>query len=370
LSLVRTDVDVSRLLRSAVRRYYEQRRIDVPDLPKREFGYSVERGRKIQTRHVSFADAREFNTFLRREAPLYVSYSVALYRRPSAKDYSDAGYLGADWVFEFDMEHIIAGDVIYCPKCGGVYYGEELLFSDPSKCPKCGSDTHVLRVPDPKRFSTPKKYTLRLIRILREDFGLSRESIRINFSGNRGFHIHVIDEEWEEFPPEARVEIAQYISLSEIDPCQIVESVSGHPAILYVGGIHKRLADMLMPRFPHAVVGERVVFDVDMHTFRRALEAAMESIAVPIDIHTTTDVRRLIRVPDTVHGGTGLVAKRIDHDELMSFNPYKDAVLPIGHTITAYVKYLPEIEWMGERYGPYEDETVELPVTLVLYLTS
>ncbi len=361
-----TRVDIDQLLRSAIRRYYEQTFVTVPDLPKREFGYSMERGRKIQTRHVSFKSPKEFNAFLRREAPFYVSYSVALYRTPSAKDFEEAGFLGADWVFEFDMEYITKDDVIYCPKCDKVYHGEELMFSDPSRCPSCGADTVIVRVPDPRRFFVAKRYTNRLIKLLREDFGVKDDEIKVNFSGNRGFHIHVISEEWEGIPPENRDELASYLT-ADVDPTMIVaEDDAG--VFLYSFGIHGRIARHLMSRFPYSVVGDRVYFSIDRNTAIKAVEEALSKVALPIDVHTTTDIHRLIRVPNSIHGSTGLIAKTIE--DLEEFNPYKDAVLPIRHTVTARVRYLPEIEWAGEKYGPYENETVELPVTLVLYLTA
>jgi len=46
----------------------------------------------------------------------------------------------------------------------------------------------------------------------------------------------------------------------------------------------------------------------------------------PIDEPVTTDTRRLIRLPGTLHGGSGLVVTPVDRDDLDAFDPLRDAV--------------------------------------------
>jgi len=52
--------------------------------------------------------------------------------------------------------------------------------------------------------------------------------------------------------------------------------------------------------------------------------AAAES--APIDEPVTTDTHRLIRLPKTLHGGSGLVVTPLDRDELDAFDPLQDAI--------------------------------------------
>jgi len=52
----------------------------------------------------------------------------------------------------------------------------------------------------------------------------------------------------------------------------------------------------------------------------------IEKQAAPIDEPVTTDTRRLIRLPGTLHGGTGFVVRRIERDALDDFDPLEDAV--------------------------------------------
>jgi len=56
------------------------------------------------------------------------------------------------------------------------------------------------------------------------------------------------------------------------------------------------------------------------------VERVIETQTAPIDEPVTTDTHRLIRLPKTLHGGSGLVVTPIDRDELDAFDPLVDAV--------------------------------------------
>ena len=56
-----------------------------------------------------------------------------------------------------------------------------------------------------------KDHVSRLIGFLTNDFGVSSAGIRVYFSGNRGYHLHVDDERFEGMEPSARAEIANYV---------------------------------------------------------------------------------------------------------------------------------------------------------------
>ena len=364
--ILETPLDIDKVLLSAIRRYYTQTKILIDDIPHREFGYSYDRSRKIQTRHKSFATQKDLQTFLQKDPPYYISYSIAGYRLPSAKDFSNKGLLYVDWVFEFDMEQLMPEDILVCESCKTFYFGDEFL-SRPRKCPKCNKDLKIYQIPNPNRFRIAKRNTSKLIKILTDEFGIPKQNISINYSGNRGFHIHIRDEEWGQMPKEAREEIAHYILADLVQPEYIVQIVDGRPA-LYTFGLPGRIFQVVARKISYEILGDIAILNTDIKTAYHEIEKALPLISIPIDISTTMDIHRLIRVPDSVHGGTGLIAKTID--DLSEFNPYSDAVLPINTRVETKVRYLPKISWAGETYGPYENETVELPVTLLFFLTQ
>jgi DNA primase small subunit len=53
---------------------------------------------------------------------------------------------------------------------------------------------------------------------------------------------------------------------------------------------------------------------------------AVERDSAPIDEPVTTDVNRLIRLPGSLHGGTGLAVRPVERDDIGAFDPLVDAV--------------------------------------------
>jgi DNA primase small subunit len=70
----------------------------------------------------------------------------------------------------------------------------------------------------------------------------------------------------------------------------------------------------------------------------------------PIDEPVTTDTNRLIRLPGSLHGGSGLAVQRIERDAIEAFDPLSDAVPETfrGHEITVDVTEPGEVEFDGE----------------------
>ncbi|SVD73115.1 uncharacterized protein METZ01_LOCUS425969, partial [marine metagenome] len=54
----------------------------------------------------------------------------------------------------------------------------------------------------------------------------------------------------------------------------------------------------------------------------RLVRRALKDITVLPDEPVTGDIHRLIRLPGSLHGGTGLVVKILNVDELEKFDPY------------------------------------------------
>jgi DNA primase small subunit len=63
-----------------------------------------------------------------------------------------------------------------------------------------------------------------------------------------------------------------------------------------------------------------------LHLARRLLAEAVAEDEAPIDEPVTTDVNRLIRLPGSLHGGSGLAVTPIDRAEITAFDPLSDAV--------------------------------------------
>jgi DNA primase small subunit len=95
---------------------------------------------------------------------------------------------------------------------------------------------------------------------------------------------------------------------------------------------------------------------------------AIKRETVAIDTVVTTDIHRLIRMPETLHGKTGLKKTRIDADKLKDFDPLRDAIAFREGTITVHINDAQQIRLGEQVYGPYRNETVRLPTAVAVFL--
>jgi len=88
-----------------------------------------------------------------------------------------------------------------------------------------------------------------------------------------------------------------------------------------------------------------------------------------IDTVVTTDIHRLIRMPGTLNGKTGLKATMLSLDELENFDPFNEPVVFEGNQ-RVYVKTAPEIRVRDMRFGPFTNEEVEIPLAAAILLAA
>src|SRR5467141_5145546 len=97
-----------------------------------------------------------------------------------------------------------------------------------------------------------------------------------------------------------------------------------------------------------------------MSTWKTLVSKAVEKKSAKIDTVVTTDIHRLIRMPGTLNGHTGLLAMKVREERLDEFDPFTEPVAFHGQ-ITIKVEESPSFRLGEERFGPYHDEIVELP---------
>ena len=89
-----------------------------------------------------------------------------------------------------------------------------------------------------------------------------------------------------------------------------------------------------------------------------------------IDEPVTSDIKRLIRLPQSLHGKTGLRVVPMDRDTLGAFEPLRDAVPSVfpENGIEVFVKGRREGTLKGQRY---ELEGIcEVPMYLAIFLIA
>lgn len=385
-------------------KYYEKSFVQsVPQIEKREFGIG-EFGKKISSRHLSFKSDNEFNVFLRQNTPFFVSYSPAYYSFPSARPMEAKGFLKSDLAYEFDADDIptdckLEHDSWKC-QCG--QSGKGRL----KNCPSCGSGVKLDEWVCPECLLETKKQALRLVGFFEKDLGITN-GIFFNYSGSKGYHVHVRKEELLGLSASARVEIVDYLTANSLDPklhgfyyskeSKRFIAPRRKNSVGWAARIYERLEDFftlepqrlavaagISVKSAQQVISERKKFTESLgsgflHPLPQnktekfwigLLSMAIEEEKLLLDRQTSIDIRKILRVPDSLHGSTGLLAKRLSFDELKSFSPLDDSIVFGDTTIKLKSVNAPRFYLGQKQWGPFEEQEVELPEFVAAYLVA
>jgi DNA primase small subunit len=389
--------------------YYRDNANTIP-LPtsykKREFGFILfDKG--VMLRHKAFLEPRFFRNFIKSITPSDVYHSAAYYSYPD-REMEKKEWIGADLIFDIDFDHIhspceVEHEYWTCERCYQASVGPS-----PSICSQCGS----------KKFKKgawlcetclelAKSEALKLLDFLIHDFGFPPQDVTVCFSGHRGYHIHVEREEIKPLDQDARKEIVDYVlgtglkislhGLMEVsrktgkkvigpdlkDPGWSGKIARGVYDILVsytlnqlqeINGINQNIASLLHTHRDEILntwsTGNpwRSIKGIGIKTWEKLVEISVANQAAAIDTVVTTDTHRLIRMPLTLHGKTGLKVICTPSKSLERLDPLKDAIAFKKDSLKVYVKAAHRFRIGEERYGPYKQETVELPMAAAIYL--
>jgi DNA primase small subunit len=381
-----------------------------PELEAREFGYGVF-GRKISNRNMAFSSRGEFNNFLRTQVPFFVSYSSALYKFPLRRPMEAKQLFAADLVYEFDADDLPTQckqghDSWECPKCGKKGGGRQL------QCDECGSATRLEEWFCPECLGVARDKVFSLLEFLENDFGFS-EGISINFSGRAGYHVHVRSDSIRQLPNSARIELIDYLTangLSIFSHFKKESTFFSFPGLrgnagwpqrilselvrLLEEGDAERISTMGRISLPEAkrLVRERKTIIESIRErstipsifgrvsstgesksdrfWQEFLNSIVARIA-PIDRQTSVDLNKIVRVPETLHGETGLVSRELSKEALKGFNPFDDAIaFSANATVRVFISKAPSFYLSGQWFGPFERQEAELPLCAAIFLLA
>lgn len=301
-------------------------------------------------RHISFTRKEELDAFFRQRAPMHAYHSSAYYSEPSLQPMGEKvkTWMGADLIFDLDADHI--------PNAEQLSYVEQL--------------------------EKVKKEMIRLVEdFLIKDLGFKKDGIELFFSGGRGYHAHIRDPSVLSMDSRDRRQLVDYITGNNLDFDVLFpgskrkrnfrnRSHGGWVTKIYEGK-DKLLKELLsLPDNRARVqklmgISELKKLDISQNkcrtivkdifekaggiTYRRMLDedlfqvtstnpieadflkfaASYSSITLSgeTDEPVTTDTKRLIRCPGSLHGKTGFRVVSVPLDRLPSFDPLRDAVV-------------------------------------------
>lgn len=370
-----------------------------PEMEKREYGFLLfEAG--VMIRHKAFKTATNLHAFIRTTVPAHAYNSTAYYLEPE-EEMDRKKWQGADLTFDVDADHIptpckYVHDLWTCKNCNTQGKGPV-----PERCPKCQGE----RIDEEVWLcevclERAKEEVIKLLDFLMEDFGFLRRDMTVCFSGHRGYHVHLRADEAKHLESDERKEIVDYVLGLGFDPdlhpdlmdrrtaLDAKIGASGWPGRVARGlyeiltetsenelaswDINRRVAKTVARSredFASMWIGEKAKFPegVGPATWRILIGKAVERESAKVDTVVTTDIHRLIRIPETLNGKTGFKAAEISSIE--SFDPFSDAIAFKGEE-TVHVKEAPQFRIGNQTYGPYMDKVVTLPSAAAVLLVS
>lgn len=384
-------------LRERFRDYYSHSPVLVPPgLSQREWGFIFheETPGVAMRRHKSFNTEGELADYLRSMPPAHAYHSAAYYRYPQAPTMQEKDWLGADLIFDLDADHL--------PGVKNMSYSQML-------------DNVRLEI-------------IRLIdEFLIDDLGFREKDLDIVFSGGRGYHVHVRDERVKSLKSPERREIVDYLLGTGLDldhvftrTTAIVEGQKGAKTtgvwrirgFTDAGGygwnrrLARYVADLLeeIGRKGDKEAKENLrQFGLDSRTAGSVLKKIRDQgvlskirdqglielsgtiegflknmltgtidqfhvdVAGKTDEPVTADIKRLIRLPGSIHGGSSFRVTPLVRAQLETFNPLEDAIIFSDDPVRVLVTRPAEVEMKGKIYRVSEG-VGKLPENVAMYL--
>lgn len=358
------------LVESALKEYYFSHfdLIHVPPKPtQREFGYQKINGGMI--RHLSIKDNKELHLLLMKEIPSDIYCSNAYYSFPSMP-MSEKDWRGADLIFDIDAKDLALScrknhTISKCSSC------QKIKDEGQSQCIKCGSTKfEVSSVACTNCIEESKKEVKMLIEILINDLGIKNEEIIVHFSGNEGFHVRVLNSNYEILDSQERADLADYVMFNGTMPETFgirkqANSKSSLPNFEENGWRGRVAKTLFGSKTKIPKITKEITF-AGYSAFQLKLEEMRQSIGVKVDPKVTMDIHRIFRLEGSVNSKSGL--SKIQCNDIEKFDPFFDACL-LGEEQTEIIVDCPvSIKLKNKKFGPYDNEKVSLPKYVAVYM--
>ena len=369
------------------REYYTTSKIELPDrFGRREFGFVFFGGRGMM-RHLSFNRKINLKNFLTERAPAHAYYSTAYYQTPDAPTMQEKNWMGAELIFDLDSDHL--------PNADKVSYERQL--------------------------ELVKEEFYKLVNdFLLGDFGFDEKHIELYFSGGRGYHCHVKDPKIFGLDSSERREIVDYITGRDLKDSILFRehvtstikirgrTVPSEKALImpkptepgWRGRISRGVIDIIdeIKRSEDPIeklkeygvrknAAEKLLVDLSEERLKRIkegkldqsktirkffLNSALRKTAVLMsagetDEPVTCDVKRLIRLPSSLHAKTGLKVVGITLDELKDFDPLRDAVVFSDDSVKVDLNQNVHLRIKEGKFDLKQGEN-EVPTYLAIFL--
>ena len=358
------------LIESALKEYYFSHfdLIQVPPKPtQREFGYQKINGG--MTRHLSIKDNKELHLLLMKEIPSDVYCSNAYYSFPNMP-MSEKDWQGADLIFDIDAKDLALPcrkdhSISKCVSCLTIKNDEQ------PQCIKCGSTKfEVSSIACKNCINKSKEQVKMLIEILTNDLGIKNEEITVHFSGNEGFHLRVVNDDYQTLDSQERADLADYVMFNGMMPetFGIRRQGNSKPLLPNIDekGWRGRVAKTLFGSKTKVPKITREITYSGYSTFQLKLEEMRQTIGAKVDPKVTMDIHRIFRLEGSINSKSGL--SKVQCNDIDTFDPSVDACLLGDDKVEITVNCPVQIKLKNKKFGPYDNEKIVLPKYAAVYM--
>jgi len=374
-------------LKNRFKDFYDQNNIQLPErFSRREYAF-INFGQKGMMRHIGFAKKNNFSRYIKENTPMHAYYSTAFYEKPDAPKMQEKNWMGAELIFDLDSDHL--------PNIEKMTYSESLV--------------------------QVKKEFYKLVNdFLLNDFGFDEKNLDLYFSGGRGYHCHVKDPAIYHLDSNERREIVDYITGRNLKDSLVFQEIytgrkrygdkvypSGKSLKMpkpdepgWKGRISRGIIDIIdeikKSKYPIEKLkeygvkeedAEKLLTDLSEDRIKRIREGkldqtktirkfflnnALRKTAVTMsagetDEPVTCDIKRLIRLPGSLHGKTGFKVVGLSIDELKEFNPLNETIVMPDDEVKINMNKNVKINLKNEEFNIEKGEQ-KVPVFLAVFL--
>lgn len=385
--------------------YYASARVDPPPrFARREFAAFPFAEATLMRRHASFSTADEFHRFLSREVPRHVYYSSAYYGQPDQPTMAGKDWLGADVIFDLDADHLRGAEHLdYAEQLARVKdrvreLWDDFLVGDFGIDPASltlvfsGGRGYHVHVHDPEYWPLTSPERRELVDYLQGTGFDEREAILEERSYDRSAGADA------EVDPNAPRRSSRPRTFRRLYPPttagwrgRVTRSFLGLLERWETLGAEATEAEMVklaIPKLQARRLARQLITEGKAHQIRTnlsldvfpkeipagLLETVLKQARIDVqgetDAPVTTDIHRLIRLPGSLHGGTGFRVVPLDRAQLDSFDPWTEATAPAGRHGGTEVELVESFAYPfpGARTEGTRGQRVALPTPAALFL--
>ncbi len=326
---------------------------------KREFGFMFF-DRDFVMRHIGFPTRAALKKYLAEQVPAHAYYSCAYYERPDAPTMAEKKWLGADLIFDLDADHVEGAKSLPYEKMLERVKVEVIRLIDEFLLGDFGFEEDELMIV----FSGGRGYHVHI---------RSPKVLKLTSHERREIVDYIIgtdlDMDWV-FPPtpfeagrfKERIDVehkrtmpraedggwrarmrkgiddllGQLEGMSKDDGIKLLgqtideskkeiggKTIEGMYSDLFAGAMGKRGVDRMRSENTFEVFSDKRRADAFVAVVEARVKPRMKG---ETDEPVTSDIKRLIRLPSSLHGKTGFQVIPMSRDSLTGFDPFRDAV--------------------------------------------